>query len=369
MAIWRKEAEMSRFFLLLALIALTGCETRDVIHEIGYKGKARVNPWLAAERFSRSYAREVHSWIGWKTPSTRQQVWIMPAMILNNQSFAQQIERWVTAGGHLVLLIDHADTHANDWNENGPGYEPNAVLETLLIKSGLVLKARHHVDANEIHYRGTVYDVDASAETAVSFRDKKPGVFASTRRELGRISVLTDGRLFRNRWIGEKDHAALLAELIGKGERPASVVFIRGSVMSLWELLGNHLPALLIALGTMLCLWLWKNFARFGPLESAAEVSTLRGYDHHLEALGDFQWRLDNCQTLLAPLRLRLTERGQQLVARTGHDSADLFQVLADHSRLPRERVMHALADQTPSDTSGFTRIMSDLQILNQSLH
>jgi hypothetical protein len=368
MAVWRKEVAVKRFILLLALIALTGCETRDVIHEIGYKGKARVNPWLAAERFSKSYAREVHSWFGWKTPSASQQVWIVPAMILNNQSFTQQIERWVTAGGHLVLLIDHADTHTNDWNQSGSAYEPNAALETLLIKSDLVIKARHHADADEIRYRGTVYDVNASAETAVAFRDKEPGVFASTRTGQGRISVLTDGRLFRNRWIGENDHAALLADLIGKGERPDSVVFIRGSVLSLWALLGTYLPALLIALGALLCLWLWKNFARFGPLESEAEVSTLRGYDHHLEALGDFQWRLDGCQTLLAPLRFRLTERGQQLGARSGQQHGDLFQLLADHSGLPRDRVMRAMSDQAPADAAGFTRIMTDLQVLNKVL-
>ena len=30
----------------------------------------------------------------------------------------------------------------------------------------------------------------------------------------GRITVITDGRIFRNRWIGENDHAALLAALI-----------------------------------------------------------------------------------------------------------------------------------------------------------
>ena len=38
--------------LVMALaLALTACEYTEVEREIGYKGKARINPWLAAERF------------------------------------------------------------------------------------------------------------------------------------------------------------------------------------------------------------------------------------------------------------------------------------------------------------------------------
>ena len=37
--------------LLMMALALTACDHTEVKREIGYKGKARVNPWLAAERF------------------------------------------------------------------------------------------------------------------------------------------------------------------------------------------------------------------------------------------------------------------------------------------------------------------------------
>ena len=42
---------MRIFWLMLAALCLTACDYTEVKREIGYKGKARINPWLAAERF------------------------------------------------------------------------------------------------------------------------------------------------------------------------------------------------------------------------------------------------------------------------------------------------------------------------------
>ena len=42
-----------RVLLGVLLVAACGCGSEYVEREIGYKGRARVNPWLAAERFAR----------------------------------------------------------------------------------------------------------------------------------------------------------------------------------------------------------------------------------------------------------------------------------------------------------------------------
>src|SRR5690606_18314015 len=105
----------------------------------------------------------------------------------------------------------------------------------------------------------------------------------------GRVSVVTDARMFRNRGIDRNDHAAFLLALVHADDREGVVKFFRGSGMSLMQMLRKHLWPFLTGLGVMLLFWLWKSLARFGPLEAAAAPSPLRGYDHHLEALGDFQ--------------------------------------------------------------------------------
>ena len=68
---------------------------------------------------------------------------------------------------------------------------------------------------------------------------EEPGVFASVRSGEGRMTVITDGRIFRNRWIGDHEHAALLAALVESTEYEGAVGFLRGSGLSLWGLLGK----------------------------------------------------------------------------------------------------------------------------------
>ena len=125
----------------------------------------------------------------------------------------------------------------------------------------------------------------------------------------------------------------------------------------------------LVGLLVLVLLWLWKNLSRFGPLEAAADAPALRGYEHHLEALGDFQWRLDRGARLLEPLRSQIVDRGQRACQRAGHRDDDFFQYLADLAGLPRERVHRALTEAAPPDAAILTRSTADLQKLLQVLH
>jgi hypothetical protein len=125
----------------------------------------------------------------------------------------------------------------------------------------------------------------------------------------------------------------------------------------------------LLGLAALVLLWLWKNLTRFGPLEAEAPPPVLRGYEHHLEALGDFQWRVDRAASLLAPLREQITELGQRVSASAGRRDDDFFQFLADRAGLPRERVFRALAEAAPADSSILTRTAADLQQLLKVLH
>ena len=356
--------------LLAMALALTACDTTEVKREIGYKGKARINPWLAAERFAAHDGGAVRSLAAWTAPEFEDAVWFVPASVLTNESFTRKLESWVGEGGHLVLLVEHANSESNDWSRHAPEAELSPALLGMLDDSGISLEQKEKpVTAETIEFEGKSYEVDAQSDTSVAVDDGMPGVFASVESGDGRISVLTDGRLFRNRWIGDKEHAALLAALIQVTEYDGDIAFLRGSGLSLWGLLSDHLWPVLLGLAVLTVLWLWKNFTRFGPLEAADGRSTLRGYEHHLEALGDFLWRLDRAAALLVPLRAQIVERGQRLVTRVGRRDDDFFQFLADRAGLPRERVFRALAEAAPADSAVLTRTTADLQRLLQVLH
>ncbi len=358
--------------LCLLLLACGGCDYEEVTKETGYKGKARINPWLAAERFVARKGYTVKSSASWKEPDGYDSVYFMPVQVLNNAGFISRMERWIASGGHLVLLVDYSDAEWNDWYEShkpAPSFEKP--LEDFLEGAGLSLLPYTSEKLTEpsIKFGEESYEVEAESKSSVRVDDEKGDhIFASVEYDYGRISVVTDARIFRSRYIDQKDHAALLDALIQSSANQGQVVFLRGAGISLWNMLGRHLWPVLIGLGVLLLAWLWKSFSRFGPVESSAVASSLRGYDHHLEALGDFQWRLDRGSALLAPLRERIVENGQRAAAASGRRDVDFFQFLAERSGLARERVERALTEVQPQDGAVLTRTAGDLQKLLQVL-
>lgn len=364
---------MKYFLMIFAVLALNACQYKDVIREIGYKGKARTNPWLAAERFAALSDGEVRSLPSWVAPEYEDAVWFIPAAILSNISMTRQMEDWVEDGGHLVVLIENAASETNDWPGRRSEFMPQPALIQMLERAGIVFDAREGaskpVESEKILLEEIIYKVDAASQVSVAAKGEEAGVFASVLVGDGRISVLTDGRLFRNRWIGNEEHAELLEALIVVTEYEGRIAFMRGSSQSLWGLLGEYLGPVLISLAVLLGLWLWKNFLRFGPLESDAEMRPHRGYDHHLEAIGNFQWRLDRAEGMLAPLRAAIFEKGQHMAQRMGRRSDDFYDFLAERSELPRERVQRALTENSHKDAGGLTRTTADLQRLLQFLH
>jgi hypothetical protein len=355
-------------FMLLAFV-LSACDYEEVERETGYKGKARVNPWLAAERFTAKYDFETRSLASWSAPELEDATWFIPASILSNESFNRQVEEWIGEGGHLVLLVEHANAEINDWGY--PVNEPplDQALLGMLQRNGFEITDGKSAAATEIEFGGESFQVDAGSTRRVTSSRGGSGILGSAEVGNGRLTVLMDSRIFRNRWIGEKEHADLLLALLNWTEYEGAVGFMRGSGLSFWGLLTEHLWPVLLGLAVLTGLWLWKNFSRFGPVESASLATPLRGYEHHLEALGDFQWRLDHAAGLLAPLRAKIVEQGQRLSVRSGRRDDDFFQFLAERSDLPRERVFRALAEPAPADSAVLTRTAADLQRLLQVLH
>lgn len=355
--------------LVFALCVLTGCNYTEVEREIGYKGKARVNPWLAAERFIERCDYETHPVISWTEPDSDDAAWIVPASVLRNVSFTRSMENWVRDGGHLILLVERTDAATSDWRGRHLPPSIEKPLLEMLRSAGISLEKTGSARARKVEFQGKSYKVRADSEAVVSLNEEDGGVFASTECGDGRITVFTDGRIFRNRWIGERDHAALLAALLDVDEYDGRVGIVRDAGLSFWVLLREHLSPILLAGAVCLLLWLWRNMSRFGPIESAAAPPVSRGYEHHLEALGFFHWKLDHAAALLAQLRAQVAEYGHRACLAAGRSGEDLHPFLAERAGLPPERVARALSDASPHDPTAFTLVTADLQKLLDTLH
>jgi len=355
---------MKRLLLAAIALSLTACDYIEVEREIGYKGRARINPWLAAERFTGRMGFNTRSAVSWSAPDWEDSVWVMPATVLGNESYIRQTEEWVREGGHLILLVENADAETNDWGGHPGKPELPPAFDAFMQRVGITLEKAKGAKADKIEFDGETYEADAKSDCSVVDDDGNASVLDSVEDKDGRVTVLTDARIFRNRWIGDHEHAALLDALLCATDYEGAVVFMRGSGLSFWALLGRHLWPVLVAMAVWIVLWLWKSLTRFGPLEAASLPSELRGYEHHLEALGDFQWRLDRGAALLAPLRAQVVELGQREVIHANRRDADFFQFLAERSGIPRERIFRALAENAPADSSILIRTTADLQQL-----
>lgn len=363
---------------MVLLVLLAGCsEFEEVEKEVGYKGKARSNPWLAAERFAGEYGYAVESLTAWEAPEDDTAVWLVPASVLNNESFVRKAGTWAKEGGHLVVVLDHAGAEISDWRSFDTEVEVAEPLARMLEEAGIKLTQQEQKDLFKswetkplvIEFDDEKFRVEAGAGKQVAVDGGTPGVFASVRTGVGRISALADARIFRNRWIGNGDHAALLLALIDAADFEGAVRFSRGASLSLWGMLRRHLWAVLLGMAAVLVVWLWQTGVRFGPIESAQPPMATRSYAHHLEALGSYHWRVDRAGVLLGPLRERIFEQSLRLAPRVGRNTAEVQRWLAERSGLPVERVAAALDTGPPADAASLTRITADLQLLNQLTH
>jgi len=296
---------------------------------------------------------------------------VLPASALASEGQLLQLEEWVAGGGHAVILFQRAESHWNDWNDNfGRSIEPPEAVDEWLAAMGIEWRER---DFEELLVEGLVWDgerFEVSIEPRYEFGlgGEEAEVLESREVGVGRLTLMVAAKPFRSRYIDEYDHAALLVAMARVGHGGGGVAFVRGVGLSFWGLLWSHGWPVLVALIGGIVFWLWRSLPRFGPLDSVEAGGTLRAYDHHLEALGDFHWRLDRAQGLLAPLRAGLIERAQHLAMSTGRADADLFELVAGRSELSRERVERALTIERPRDPAAFTRLAADLQTIHRTI-
>jgi hypothetical protein len=362
--------------LLMALLLVVGCKPGPTIdREIGYKGKARIDAYLAAQRFLERYEYPVESRPGWPKLDHGVAMVILPASVLSTEGYVREMSAWIADGGHMVCLLDHAESHHDDWSRfTGAGSHGGDDLPEPLTKwladAGITITPRESTTlrADEpIVISGTGYGVNAESNTGISIHGEAKAVFGQMDYGSGLITVLADARPLRNRRISENEHAAFLLALTRQSALGGKVVVVRDAALSLGTLLWRHAWPALVGLVALTLFWLWKNMPRFGPLRREEERSTMRDYDHHLEALGDFQWRLDKGASMLRPLRESVIERAQRLSA-ASHRGIDLFEWIAERSGVTRERAERAMTHERPADATSFTRVLADLQKIHLSL-
>ena len=375
---WRRGA-----CLAVALLA-AGCGGyRKVEVEVGHRGAARLDPFLAAGRFLTATGRVVRVERRWPRPDGAIGVLVVPASMLEARGYVDEVRGWVAGGGHVVCLFGWASAARSDWGPGERPVRPSAALAGWLREAGWEVRVPAGGAARELRqggkggdvgrrgrwrFEGQRFEVTHAGERCFVPVGGGGGArsFVSAPYGGGRLTLVADARPFRNRRLGEADHAPLLAALAA-ASGPGAVVIVLGTDVSFWRLAWAAGWPALVGLVALAAAWLWRALPRFGALEADARVDDWRDYRRHLDAVGGFLWRIDRGRQLLAPLRREVLERlGRRRLA-AGPD-VDLHDLAATISGVPRARVGHALSDTPPADPAGFAGAAADLQQMLERL-
>ena len=402
------------------LCACGGGEWKDIERTLGYRGKARLNPFLAAEMLLDELGHDAQGVKALTKLPDHDAVIILSAESGLPAGRAKQLLRWTFSGGHLIYCLGGTRPY-NDFDSQFGSFIAAMLLEEekdpVLEQLGVGAKKRVAVeelekelkaalrgldeegddeesDAEEgedddsrlesvqrIRWKNREYEVSLGGyQHLILERDLRAGEFSAgpkdealalhLRHGSGWVTVLAHARPFRNRWIGERDHARWLAALVG-GRATKEVLFVAASTGSFFGLLWEHGWMVLVTLALCLIFWLWQQMPRFGP-PAEVELDSTRHFASHVGALGEFFWRLRRGDVLVTAAREAVRERVRERHRSLDDGSSRLSDAMAAEIALRTgfspERIAAAFDVAPPQSAHNFVSLMRDLQTIRQAL-
>lgn len=449
--------------LLAASLFLCGCKGHWEDYEkiLGYRGKARLNPFLAAERLLNELGHDVRSVKSLHSLPDHEAVLFISGEGSLPEGRARQLLSWVYSGGHVIYCMGGTQPY-NDFDSQFGSFLSSILLEEqedpMLERLGVGVKKRFNADEvkdlfserkkdkgkkkkseseakkddtskaeppkdaapkedapkNEapkdelpkelkknatdekkpnkkddewmesvvqVGWNEENYQISLGGHLQLSLdRPLRSGEFSAGPKDkalalhlhhgMGQVTLLTHARPFRNRWIGERDHARWLSALVGEG-REREVLIVAAASGSFFGLLWQHGWIALLALAVFLVFWLWRQMPRFGPLVEVKLDST-RHFASHIGALGEFFWRMRRGALLVHAAREsvweRLRERHRSLDDGSKQMSDTLAEAIAMRTGLSAVRVAAAFDAAPPTNAHHFVLMMRDLQTIRRSL-
>lgn len=279
------------------------------------------------------------------------------------------ISRWIAAGGHLIAGVDrrqqlHGSAAAQAVADYGFTVRGSAADGVAVSQRSSVQFKLPNVEYPLRARLDNSSHLHSDIEALLRIDDRVGSVLLQLPVGAGKVTLLTDSRLWNNRRIGLLDHASLLIALLG--DDPHHTVAISESAQQptgLFTLIWQR-ARLAVLLGAMLiAAFLWRAAGRFGPL-AAPPRSQSRDMREHFYASSRFHWRYGDRATVNAAARQAQLRslNGHQLDANI--DRATLTQ-LTRTTGLPTAELRAALLS-TPTTARPFIRATRTLQLIDQ---
>ncbi len=379
----------SVFALLCLLLAGCGKVQREEV-EIGYRGEARVNPLLAAERFFIEMGLEASRRFSLTEMPGHDVVLMVPKTAIKTQNDAWRVVEWVEEGGHLIYIYGQRHDFLDAWNSPGKQAEIDAEQEAhethgddddpLLSLFDITASDREQA-TQTVRLVGRKLDVEVPKGPGFHIPSdwvREPGdfragndsdgySFASFPHLDGRLTLVADAHPWQNRHVGKGDHADFLWEVVTLQPDARAIWLLRNARISFFALLWKYGWMPLLSLLVFVIFWLWRGIPRFGPVLPMPDAAP-RQFTSHLAMTGGFFWQHQCLAPLLEPIRRRILRRHQKKSMLVNTPNPDeIIATLAASSGLPPERVSRAMQTETVKNADRLAEMLRDLQTIDLS--
>ena len=353
----------------------------------GVSPQARRNPFLAAEHFLSRL--DIDS----KSISGRDQLLNPPRepglLLVNNLGPSLPPEReedllnWVRQGGHLVVtpgqvwdeeketggnnLLDALGVRLLSLEVEDEGEEPTGVEENGQSgeKTAVSIELPGYRQPLQIAFDPDLILVDRSGLADGGSRAEEDGYLLRYSIGQGRLTVLSDHRIFTNDEIGEGDHALLLA-VLAEGQERAWLLY-SSNMPSLLRLLWQNAPQLLISCLLLFSLILWRMMLRTGPLIGKKRENR-RNLMEHLDAAAGYAWRTDRARGMFDATQRALEQKWRRRHLALGRlDRRARCEWIAERAGLTPDKVEMALYGDYSGEQE-FTGVSAAQQRLTEIL-
>ena len=322
---------VSNIFSLLSVIFLLGLGYWFINHEFefsyeevdkGYQGEALTNPFLAAEFYLRSMGQMTKKLELF--PITDSQLKSGDTLMIPGKRIAYDKRRskfildWVNHGGHLIItgeVIKGNDYQREDYILNATRLQIEwqvAEDESLEDDEPVNLDVEDEEDfwqVDFVNYQVISLTSDFDKEVIWQVTNNSKLHAIQIKVGAGRVTLLSDTKMFRNQFIDDYDHAAFLFTLSNdQAQLYEDSVFyysVYDNQTNLLSWLWQNAYALMVSLFIFLFMVLWKIVPRFGPLVRVQKPVSRRFLDH-LVASGNYHWRQGHYSYLIYAVRKQL---------------------------------------------------------------
>ena len=393
------------FFLLF--------EPVEEMEDVGFRGPARLNRFLAAERlFTRLGVPAESSFDDWELPGPQDTLLLLNPQRVMTEDRGAEILDWVAAGGNLVAVlpdapsldplmvhfgIDAAEPELSEEEEeedkdgkdskdskdakkeNGAAGPIDPFADVIGETVEVPLRDSPAEKPFKVHVQGfrRLLPPESSPEEDDGLEvqaGSESGTFLLRYAyESGQVTFVSNAGFLSNEFLGKLDHGPFAWALVqGQAGPPESVLLVvRDEVPSLFTLLARHAWMVLVSGLFLLLAWLRLAGSRLGPVLPDPPRDR-RSLLEHVEATGDFLWQSGHAGELLQSTRqafLRRVEVRQPTWAKLPpRELVNRLANAAGSAGLAAPAVDRALNGSAEGDPAAFVSTIQTLETLRRSL-